>query len=130
MLLGDRRCHWRGRGLRLGRIGLHRRRHVFLLEARQHVVARGEVEVDAGQLDGNQITRVWLEPAATIHRAVAEAISSFEAIVIGPGSFYTSLMPPLLVKGTLFALAMGLVGGIFPAIRAARLPVSAALREL
>ena len=72
-------------------------------------VTRGEVEVDAGQLDGNQITRVWLEPAATIHRAVAEAISSFEAIVIGPGSFYTSLMPPLLVKGV--AEAIGRVNG-------------------
>jgi uncharacterized cofD-like protein len=68
-------------------------------------VTRGEVEVDAGQLDGNQITRVWLEPAATIHQAVAEAISSFEAIVIGPGSFYTSLMPPLLVKGVADAIA-------------------------
>jgi uncharacterized cofD-like protein len=68
-------------------------------------VTRGEVEVDAGQLDGNQITRVWLEPAATIHPAVAAAISSFEAIVIGPGSFYTSLMPPLLVKGVADTIA-------------------------
>jgi putative ABC transport system permease protein len=45
-------------------------------------------------------------------------------------TFAFDVTPPLLVKGTLFALAMGLVGGIFPAIRAARLPVSAALREL
>ena len=72
-------------------------------------VTRGEVEVDAGQLDGNQITRVWLEPAATIHQAVAEAISGFDAVVIGPGSFYTSLMPPLLVKGV--AEAIGRING-------------------
>jgi putative ABC transport system permease protein len=45
-------------------------------------------------------------------------------------TFAFDVTPPLLVKGTLFSLAMGLVGGIFPAIRAARLPVSAALREL
>lgn len=45
-------------------------------------------------------------------------------------TFAFDVTAPLLVKGTLFALAMGLVGGIFPAIRAARLPVSAALREL
>jgi len=45
-------------------------------------------------------------------------------------TFAFDVTGPLLVKGTLFALAMGLVGGIFPAIRAARLPVSAALREL
>jgi uncharacterized cofD-like protein len=31
--------------------------------------------------------------------AAADAIASFEAAVIGPGSFYTSLMPIFLVKG-------------------------------
>jgi putative ABC transport system permease protein len=45
-------------------------------------------------------------------------------------TFAFDVTAPLLVKGTLFALVMGLVGGLFPAIRAARLPVSAALREL
>jgi len=68
-------------------------------------VTRGEVEVDAGQLGGNRITRVWLEPQATIHPAVAEAIRGFDAVIIGPGSFYTSLMPPLLVRGVRGAIA-------------------------
>jgi len=36
---------------------------------------------------------------------------------------------PLIVRGALLALFLGLVGGLFPAIRAARLPVTAALRE-
>jgi putative ABC transport system permease protein len=35
----------------------------------------------------------------------------------------------LLVEGILYALAIGLVGGLFPAIRAARLPIAVALRE-
>jgi putative ABC transport system permease protein len=35
-----------------------------------------------------------------------------------------------MVMGVVFALAMGVLGGIFPAIRAARLPVATALREL
>jgi len=35
----------------------------------------------------------------------------------------------LLVEGIVCALVIGLVGGLFPAIRAARLPVSVALRE-
>ena len=35
-----------------------------------------------------------------------------------------------IVYGVVFALAMGVFGGIFPAIRAARLPVATALREL
>ncbi len=36
----------------------------------------------------------------------------------------------LLVQGTVYALLIGLVGGVFPAVRAARLPVATALREL
>ena len=60
---------------------------------------RGEVEVDAGQSAGNQIARLWLEPWATVHPAAAAAISRFDAAIIGPGSFYTSLTPIFLVKG-------------------------------
>jgi uncharacterized cofD-like protein len=66
---------------------------------------RGEVEVDAGQSRGHQVKRVWLEPDVSIHPAVADAIRSFDAVIIGPGSFFTSLMPPLLVRGVREALA-------------------------
>ena len=45
------------------------------------------------------ITRLWLEPWVNIHPAAAQAISQFDAAVIGPGSFYTSLMPIFLVRG-------------------------------
>ena len=68
-------------------------------------VSRGEVEVDARQSRGQQIRRLWLEPAVSIHPAVAEAIRGFDAVLIGPGSFFTSLMPPLLVRGVKEALA-------------------------
>jgi uncharacterized cofD-like protein len=61
---------------------------------------RGEVEVDAGQSSGHGITRLWLEPEVRVHPAAAAAIPRFDAVVIGPGSFYTSLMPLFLVKGT------------------------------
>ena len=60
---------------------------------------RGEVEVDAGQSAGSAITRLWLEPDVQLHEAAARAIPEFEAAVIGPGSFYTSLMPIFLVRG-------------------------------
>jgi uncharacterized cofD-like protein len=60
---------------------------------------RGEVEVDAGQSAGHMITRVWLEPQVNIHPAAGQAISQFDAAVIGPGSFYTSLIPIFLVRG-------------------------------
>jgi uncharacterized cofD-like protein len=66
---------------------------------------RGEVEVDAGQSRGHQVRRLWLEPEAAIHPTVAEAIRNFDAVILGPGSFYTSLMPPLLVRGVKDALA-------------------------
>jgi uncharacterized cofD-like protein len=65
----------------------------------------GEVEVDAGQTRGRQVKRIWLEPEASIHPAVADAIRGFDAVIIGPGSFFTSLMPPLLVRGVREAIA-------------------------
>ena len=36
----------------------------------------------------------------------------------------------LLVQGIVFAMIIGLIGGLFPAIRAIRQPVATALREL
>ncbi len=65
---------------------------------------RGEVEVDAGQASGHEVRRIWLEPQVSIHPVVADAIRSFDAVIIGPGSFFTSLMPPLLVRGVKEAL--------------------------
>ena len=62
-------------------------------------ITRGEVEVDQGHARGHHVTRVWLEPQVPIHPAVRTAIGKFDAVVIGPGSFFTSLMPTLLVDG-------------------------------
>ena len=45
-------------------------------------------------------------------------------------AFAFRVTPQLLLRGIIWAAAIGLVGGLFPAIRAARLPISAALREL
>jgi putative ABC transport system permease protein len=45
-------------------------------------------------------------------------------------AFAFAVTPALLVQGLAYALVMGLVGGLLPAIRAARLPISSALREL
>jgi uncharacterized cofD-like protein len=66
---------------------------------------RGEVEVDAGQMSGRLVRRIWLEPPVSIHPVVAKAIAEFDAVIIGPGSFYTSLMPIFLVGGVPEALA-------------------------
>lgn len=45
-------------------------------------------------------------------------------------AFAFKITPELLVKGIFFALAMGVIGGLLPAIRAARRPVALALRAL
>ncbi len=45
-------------------------------------------------------------------------------------AFAFSVTPRLMLQGLLAALVMGLLGGVFPAIRAARIPVAVALREL
>jgi putative ABC transport system permease protein len=45
-------------------------------------------------------------------------------------AFAFRVTPALLGGGLFYALAMGVVGGLFPAIRAARLPIASALREL
>jgi putative ABC transport system permease protein len=45
-------------------------------------------------------------------------------------AFAFRITPELLLQGIVFALLMGLVGGVPPAIRAARRPVAVALREL
>ena len=45
-------------------------------------------------------------------------------------AFAFKITPGLLVEGIVFALVMGVLGGFFPAVRAARLPVATALREL
>jgi putative ABC transport system permease protein len=45
-------------------------------------------------------------------------------------AFAFQITPILLAVGILFALLMGLVGGVPPAVRAARRPIAVALREL
>ena len=45
-------------------------------------------------------------------------------------AFAFRVTPELLATGLSYALMMGFIGGLFPAIRAARLPISSALREL
>ena len=45
-------------------------------------------------------------------------------------TFAFAVTPRLLVQGVAWATVIGLLGGLLPAIRAARLPIAAALREL
>jgi uncharacterized cofD-like protein len=68
---------------------------------------------DGSTLDGesqieraNGIKRIWITPEDV--QANAEAVAAIvnaDIVVIGPGSLYTSLLPPLLVSGIRGALA-------------------------
>jgi putative ABC transport system permease protein len=44
--------------------------------------------------------------------------------------FELSVSPALVVLGIIWAIVIGLIGGLFPAVRAARLPVATALRAV
>lgn len=45
-------------------------------------------------------------------------------------TFAFAVTPELIRSGVLYALAMGLLGGLLPALRAGRVPITVALREL
>jgi putative ABC transport system permease protein len=58
-------------------------------------------------------------------RAATLNWSSFSQI-----TFAFDVSFPLLIQGIVFAVIIGLIGGLFPAVRAARQPIANALREL
>lgn len=45
-------------------------------------------------------------------------------------TFAFTVTPALLVQALIYALALGLIGGLLPSVRAARLPITTGLREL
>jgi len=57
-------------------------------------------------------------------RAATLNFTSFSQV-----AFAFEVSPSLLLRGIVFALLIGFIGGLFPAVRAARQPVSVALRE-
>lgn len=66
--------------------------------------------------------------------AVAYAgFNGFTASTLNQASFSQvafdfAVTPELLISGLIWAVALGLLGGLFPAVRAARLPITTALR--
>ncbi|HEY1399159.1 ABC transporter permease [Roseateles sp.] len=58
------------------------------------------------------------------------AASTMAAGSVGKLSFELKVSGQLLWEGLKWALAIGFIGGLFPAVRAASLPVTTALREL
>ena len=74
-----------------------------------------------GGVIGASLAYFWFDG----YRAATINFQSFSQV-----AFAFAVTPALLVAGIFCATLIGLMGGLFPAIRAARLPVATALREL
>jgi putative ABC transport system permease protein len=74
----------------------------------------------AGGIVGGTLAYLWFDgyTAATMNFQTWSQIA-----------FAFAVTPELLAKATFLAASIGLIGGLFPAIRAARLPIAAALRD-
>ncbi|MDD2731215.1 MAG: YvcK family protein [Candidatus Portnoybacteria bacterium] len=63
-------------------------------------VIRGQTQIDRPVHDANlKIKKVWLEPFAKANPRALAVIKKADFIVVGPGDFYTSLVPNFLVNG-------------------------------
>jgi putative ABC transport system permease protein len=67
-------------------------------------------------------------PGALLGAAVAWLLFNNHDVHMGGASFPLAVTPELMVLGLIWALVIGLIGGLAPAVRAARLPVAEALR--
>ena len=74
-------------------------------------IVRGETNISQV---GGQIKRLYLEPETCQPMAeTLAAIHEANVITVGPGSLFTSLLPPLLVDGVADAIAMSSAIKIF-----------------
>jgi uncharacterized cofD-like protein len=65
----------------------------------------GETEIDDGVRQGKTVTDLFLEPRVSLLEQARETIASADAICIGPGSLYTSVLSTFLPDGVTQALA-------------------------
>lgn len=62
-------------------------------------VIKGETNIDIPKHGGElKINRIWLEPQAKANPRALKAIREAQAVIIGPGDLYTSIIPNLLIK--------------------------------
>ncbi|MDP1609055.1 MAG: YvcK family protein [Chlamydiales bacterium] len=62
-------------------------------------VLEGEKEIYLSQEIDQGYKSIYLEPFAKVNSRVIEELKAADLVVIGPGGFYTSLIPNLLVDG-------------------------------
>ena len=77
----------------------------LMAELEDGSLVKGETNIDIPRHDGFlKIKKVWLKPPVSINPDARKAILEADAVIIGPGDLYTSLVPNLLVGGMKDAL--------------------------
>jgi len=61
-------------------------------------IIRGEEKIQMTKLNGS-LEHLWLEPVGRANPKALSAIKEADAIILGPGGFYTSIVTNLLVRG-------------------------------
>jgi uncharacterized cofD-like protein len=59
---------------------------------------KGEEKIQMTKMNGS-LKRLWLAPTAHTNKKALAAVRTADLIVLGPGNFYASIVPNLLVKG-------------------------------
>jgi uncharacterized cofD-like protein len=67
-------------------------------------LARGETAVDKGISEGKNVGQLYLDPSVPAAEAALKATTDADVFCIGPGSFYTSVLPNFLPDGIKGAL--------------------------
>ena len=76
-------------------------------------VLEGEGEIYLSQEIGLGYKSIYLEPYPKVNPRVIDEILNADLVVVGPGGFYTSLIPNLLVEGVARALNDTLAKKVF-----------------
>ena len=72
----------------------------LIAQLENNILIVGETNIDVPKHDGNlAIRKIFLNPPAKANPEAVKAIQKADAIIIGPGDLYTSIIPNFLAKG-------------------------------
>lgn len=75
------------------------------MELKNGKILKGEHEINLNfEIEKNGIKKFYLKPKAQANKKAIERILEADVVVIGPGNFYCSILPNLLVKGIIDAI--------------------------
>lgn len=73
---------------------------VLCAELIDGTIIKGETNIDVPKYDTSlKIKKVYLEPEAKLLKKAEQEIKKADALIIGPGDLYTSILPNFVVKG-------------------------------